>query len=333
MNINLTEATLDYATQKRKMYELNNGVHKNIAAMSVGKLNFNRIVCQNEGYDYALDQIEDEMVKRGLITFASTRKGKKAATFNNPQPVPQSAPQPQVQPTVSLNPQTTIQTQAQPATPAQQAQAVSNILASAQDRYIPTETDFKIVSEALEDYLTNGFEECDWFHTPHGIGDDYNLEPFEAGHDSFRAIRLLIAAALLGYKDLVTYITDCLKAEGINGEAIKKIFSYVLSRQSVYAPLMAKYKIKKESLEEAFKALNEAFSMNDIVDYTTFIPQEEDFRKIYQAMEDCYTRAKVNEDHSYDGASLIHLPNRIPGLLISKFKDTGVILVIRRSHC
>ena len=149
MNINLTEATLDYATQKRKMYELNSGVRKNIAAMGVDKLNYNRIVCQNEGYNYALDQIEDEMVKRGLITFASTRKGKLAAAFNKPQPAPQPAPQPQVQPTVSLNPQTTIQTQAQqPATPAQQAQAVSNILASAQDSYIPTENDFKIVSEA-----------------------------------------------------------------------------------------------------------------------------------------------------------------------------------------
>ena len=213
MDINLTEANLDYAVQKRKMNELNNGVRKNIAAMGVDKLNFNRIVCQNEGYDYALDQIEDEMVKRGLITFASTRKGKKAAAFNQPKPQPQPAPAPAPAP------------QPQPASAAQQATAASNILASVQDQYIPTEKDFQIVSEALEDYLTNGYEEMDYFHTPNGISDDYALDA-NAGHfESFRAIRILIAAALLGYKDLVTHLTTNLKAAGIDSETIKKIFN------------------------------------------------------------------------------------------------------------
>ena len=70
----LTEAHLDYSTQKRKMSELEHGAYKNIAAMSDEKLRFNRNVCQQENYTKALDGIEDEMVRRGLITYADTRK-------------------------------------------------------------------------------------------------------------------------------------------------------------------------------------------------------------------------------------------------------------------
>lgn len=66
----LNEATLDYATQKEKMRKTDNGTRdpKGIAKMSDEKLKFNRMVCQNEGYSYALRLIEDEMIKRGLIT-------------------------------------------------------------------------------------------------------------------------------------------------------------------------------------------------------------------------------------------------------------------------
>lgn len=66
----LNEATLDYTTQKEKMRKTDNGTRdpKGIAKMSDEKLKFNRMVCQNEGYSYALRLIEDEMIKRGLIT-------------------------------------------------------------------------------------------------------------------------------------------------------------------------------------------------------------------------------------------------------------------------
>ena len=67
-SIDLDEAKLDYATQKLKMGALESGARGfNAKAASNEKLQFNRMVCQKEGYARALKIIEDEMIERGLL--------------------------------------------------------------------------------------------------------------------------------------------------------------------------------------------------------------------------------------------------------------------------
>ena len=98
-NEDLNEATLDYYTQKAKMQALNNGTRGfNAKASSDEKLRFNRRVCQNEGYNIALDIIEAEMVSRGLIKTEDTRVWKAAHPQQQAQPASTPAPTPAAQP-------------------------------------------------------------------------------------------------------------------------------------------------------------------------------------------------------------------------------------------
>ena len=83
----LKETNFDYSTQKEKMRKTNDGTRdpKGIVKMSADKLTFNRMVCQREGYDHALDLIETEMKARGLIS-QTTRELKRQQAAVAPQP-------------------------------------------------------------------------------------------------------------------------------------------------------------------------------------------------------------------------------------------------------
>ena len=90
----LNEASLNYSEQKAKMQACEYGTRGfNAGAASDEKLRYNRQVCQNEGYKKALKIVEDEMIRRGLLTRQNS------ATYgatSQPQAQPQQASQPQV---------------------------------------------------------------------------------------------------------------------------------------------------------------------------------------------------------------------------------------------
>ena len=269
---------LSYYEQEQKMDAWHRGARKqNVGACSNEKLKMNYDICARKGYVQEANQLFAEAKRRGL-------------SWAQPQPQPQPQPAPQPKPEPKPVPQMT----------------VADFLAPGNyDHAMPREADFSQIAVAK----SRGHEPKDLMNY---ITAKLDPSAKTSGEYVYRPLRCLVVAALFGWQDLVVTIKESLKNVGVNGDDVKKVFSYVINNKSQFEDAYKKYVLKKiESLLEEV----------DLGDLTQYIPQDNDFRKV------CESIAEWNENG--DNCNFKLNPNRLPGLLRSVSKNNPAPLIRR----
>ena len=345
----LTEAG-DYQANVEKMRKLNDGTRGfNGASTSPEQLRLKRQVCIDKGFWRALSIVEDEMIKKGLISQKTVPPTAQPAA--QPQPAPYVQPQP-TPAEIFLNDFTTKE--------------------SPKGFVIPTgESDWQAVVEAKK------------------TGDIQSVLKVSGGPNLgvYFLIRRFVIAALLGYADIKDAVKQVLVDKGFNGQIIKLAIDHIIANKDKFKDLLDKYKaMKVESLTEdldseqrlynTIKKIEDKYQdgkvkIGDLIheidwedavgyfgrnlaalknagkievvykdgdywngyckivenlqedaeetesEFDKYIPTGDDFRKVYEAKKDFELNG--------DDCNLAHNPYRLPSLLLKPDDDSPII--------